>query len=314
MAWNRFECACCGHLNTQHEHRGKCRWSKCECTRVIATITHGEYLVLKQLATGETVKDAARHLDLSPKTVEAHAYNMRRRLDLHTTLQLVLSALRSGVLTLNDLPETDALVAVRNARGDIDLPFAPGGQLDRRMTPSQNYTAPSVAGITFATGQGTQQELPAGSLCTEADALFIQGIFGGTLVNAADYPALEMTFEHLDPASADQPWYLIGIVGPGFVGPRIVQMNGTSTKGTWSGIGTGNPAFTPDPPPPPVPQPVSNSSNDAADFAQMEGVTQPGTSTAAGAALTAAEAAELSHIEKMDEAILQAERIPDPGN
>lgn len=128
------------------------------------------------------------------------------------------------------------------------------------------YTPASVTGILFGAGQAAPQQLAPDSLCTLAEAQFINEIFGGILINAAGDPAIG-TFVNLDPASKYQPWILVGPNNAWdgtFIGPRVAQMGGIDVKGTWSGIGTGNPTFTPTPPPPPAPAPIVDDSGDAA--------------------------------------------------
>jgi len=176
------------------------------------------------------------------------------------------------------------------------------------------YTPPPVTGILFASGQGAPQQLAEKSLCTLAEAQFIQRIFGGLLINAAGDPQLG-TFTNLDPLSKYQPWVLLNASGGWdgtFVGPRVAEMNGIDTDGKWSGIGAGNPKFTPTPPPPPQPQPVPDSSHDADT---MLAVLTGGASKAPGATgggSTAAEDSALARIESKLDAILAWDHIPYP--
>lgn len=62
-------------------------------------LTPRENEILRLLATGSTVKDAATELDLSVKTVEAHKFNLMRKLNLHTRLELLSYARDIGILT-----------------------------------------------------------------------------------------------------------------------------------------------------------------------------------------------------------------------
>lgn len=100
------------------------------------------------------------------------------------------------------------------------------------------YTPPPVTGIAFSSGTGSPQPLPPNSLCSKADALLVQAALGGTLVNAADYPALNMNFFNLNLSNVAQPWYLIGIPNPGFVGPIVALMYAPNNI---NGGGIGNP-------------------------------------------------------------------------
>jgi hypothetical protein len=52
------------------------------------------------------MKEAAAKLMLSPKTVEAHIYNMRRKTGHRRINDLLLGALREGLLSLEDFPPT----------------------------------------------------------------------------------------------------------------------------------------------------------------------------------------------------------------
>jgi two-component system, NarL family, response regulator NreC len=67
-------------------------------TRPRPTLTARENEILLLLATGRTVKDAATELDLSVKTVEAHKFNLMRKLNLHSRSELLAYAGRSGIL------------------------------------------------------------------------------------------------------------------------------------------------------------------------------------------------------------------------
>ena len=67
-------------------------------TRLRPTLTSRENEILLLLATGRTVKDAATELDLSVKTVEAHKFNLMRKLNLHSRSELLAYAGKSGIL------------------------------------------------------------------------------------------------------------------------------------------------------------------------------------------------------------------------
>ncbi len=66
-------------------------------------LTARENEVLRLLAAGSTVKDAAKELDLSVKTVEAHKFNLMRKLNLHARSELQSYARHSGNLTQPNL-------------------------------------------------------------------------------------------------------------------------------------------------------------------------------------------------------------------
>lgn len=61
-------------------------------------LTTREREVLKLLAEGRTVRSAALVLGVSAKTVDAHKFNLMRKLGLHNKVDLVVSAIRMGVL------------------------------------------------------------------------------------------------------------------------------------------------------------------------------------------------------------------------
>lgn len=55
--------------------------------------------VLQLLAEGKSNKEAAAVLHLSPYTVETHRTNLMQKLGLHNTAEIVLYAVRKGVIT-----------------------------------------------------------------------------------------------------------------------------------------------------------------------------------------------------------------------
>jgi two-component system response regulator NreC len=65
-----------------------------------ATLTAREKEVLKMLAEGNSVKEIACVLNLSVKTVEAHKFNLMRKLDIHNKAQLVQYAIQKKVIKL----------------------------------------------------------------------------------------------------------------------------------------------------------------------------------------------------------------------
>jgi two-component system response regulator NreC len=62
------------------------------------TLTLRECEVMKLLAEGHTVKKAAAALGVSVKTVEAHKFNLMRKLDIHNKVQLVTVAIQKKIL------------------------------------------------------------------------------------------------------------------------------------------------------------------------------------------------------------------------
>jgi len=65
-----------------------------------ATLTPREKEVLKLLAEGYKVKDVACNLKLSVKTIEAHKFNLMRKLDIHNKAQLVQYAFQKRIIPL----------------------------------------------------------------------------------------------------------------------------------------------------------------------------------------------------------------------
>lgn len=63
-------------------------------------LTAREREVLKLLAEGKTVRTAAAALGLSSKTVDAHKFNLMRKLGIHNKAQLVMWAIRTRVIEI----------------------------------------------------------------------------------------------------------------------------------------------------------------------------------------------------------------------
>ena len=66
------------------------------------TLTKREREILKMLAEGMSVKEIATGFDLSVKTVEAHKFNLMRKLDIHNKAQLVQYAIQKKIIRLNE--------------------------------------------------------------------------------------------------------------------------------------------------------------------------------------------------------------------
>lgn len=64
------------------------------------TLTAREREVLKLLAEGKTVRAAATVLGLSSKTVDAHKFNLMRKLGIHNKAELVMWAIQKRVVKL----------------------------------------------------------------------------------------------------------------------------------------------------------------------------------------------------------------------
>ena len=61
-------------------------------------LTPREREVVKLLAEGKTVRAAAADLGLSSKTVDAHKFNLMKKLGIHKKAELVMWAIREKVL------------------------------------------------------------------------------------------------------------------------------------------------------------------------------------------------------------------------
>lgn len=68
-----------------------------------ANLTVREREVLKLLAEGNSVKEIAGDLNLSVKTVEAHKFNLMRKLDIHNKAQLVQYAIQKKIIKLPNM-------------------------------------------------------------------------------------------------------------------------------------------------------------------------------------------------------------------
>jgi len=66
----------------------------------VATLTPREREILKLLAESSSVKEIAVMLALSVKTVEAHKFNLMRKLDIHNKAQLVTYAIRKKFIKI----------------------------------------------------------------------------------------------------------------------------------------------------------------------------------------------------------------------
>jgi two-component system response regulator NreC len=68
-------------------------------------LTLREREVMKLLAEGNTVREAAGILGVSAKTVEAHKFNLMRKLDIHNKAQLVITAIQKKILRMPITPQ-----------------------------------------------------------------------------------------------------------------------------------------------------------------------------------------------------------------
>jgi two-component system, NarL family, response regulator NreC len=66
----------------------------------LGTLTKREREVTKLLAEGKSVKEVAASFDLSVKTIEAHKFNLMRKLNIHNKAQLVQYAIQKKIIRL----------------------------------------------------------------------------------------------------------------------------------------------------------------------------------------------------------------------
>lgn len=62
-------------------------------------LTEREREVLQLLAEGKSNKEAATILNVSPYTIETHRTNLMQKLGVHNTAEIVLYAVRKGIIT-----------------------------------------------------------------------------------------------------------------------------------------------------------------------------------------------------------------------
>jgi len=84
--------------NIPERRRGE--WSSEELLPRKRVLTSREREVLKLLAEGRTVRSAADVLGLSMKTVDAHKFNLMRKLGIHNKAELVMWAIQKRVVKL----------------------------------------------------------------------------------------------------------------------------------------------------------------------------------------------------------------------
>jgi two-component system, NarL family, response regulator NreC len=65
-----------------------------------STLTPREREVVKMIAEGNSAREIAGLLGLSVKTVEAHRFNLMRKLDIHNRAQLVTYAIQKKLVKL----------------------------------------------------------------------------------------------------------------------------------------------------------------------------------------------------------------------
>jgi len=64
----------------------------------VAALSAHQIEILRMLADGLSAKEIARKLDLSPRTVESHKYNMMESLGAQSSAELIRLAIRHGIV------------------------------------------------------------------------------------------------------------------------------------------------------------------------------------------------------------------------
>lgn len=60
-------------------------------------LTTQELIILKRISAGQTTKKIANDIEISPRTVETHRRNIRTKLGLNTTADMIKYALENGI-------------------------------------------------------------------------------------------------------------------------------------------------------------------------------------------------------------------------
>ena len=62
-------------------------------------LTQREHEVLRALSHGLSNKEIARQFNVSPKTIDSHRTNLLRKMNVHSTAALLVTAMKTGLLT-----------------------------------------------------------------------------------------------------------------------------------------------------------------------------------------------------------------------
>lgn len=65
-----------------------------------ASLTPRQREILQLLARGQSAKEIGSELGISARTVESHKYQMMETLGVHTSAELILVAIKSGIVTI----------------------------------------------------------------------------------------------------------------------------------------------------------------------------------------------------------------------
>ena len=170
------------------------------------------------------------------------------------------------------------------------------------------YSVPAVNGASVQLGgaPSTQVQPNDQRFCTYTDAKVIlkaftdAGVPDASILDASQATINGQHFTNVNPNSVARPYYITSSQIQGPVGPLLWMMYGANgingggrgNPGTWTGLLTGNPRWSPTAVPTVVTLPNSApSSGDAASFAATQGVGQGG--------LTTVQDTRLSNIERL---------------
>lgn len=99
-------CGACGHRLDLHDP--DCRFHgryKCDCDCPSIPITETELEIIKGIAAGKGLKEIAAESGRAVSTLKAHRFNISRKTGCGTNLTLVLSAISSGLVKMEELPQ-----------------------------------------------------------------------------------------------------------------------------------------------------------------------------------------------------------------
>jgi len=71
--------------------------TKITCYSRLLSLTERQLEILKYLAQGDSVKDVAKYLHISEKSVDSHKYRIMQKLDIHDRVHLARFAIREGL-------------------------------------------------------------------------------------------------------------------------------------------------------------------------------------------------------------------------
>lgn len=64
----------------------------------LSSLTNRQLEVLRHLAVGQSVKEVARQMHLSEKSIDSHKYRIMNKLGIHDRVELARFAIREGLV------------------------------------------------------------------------------------------------------------------------------------------------------------------------------------------------------------------------